>query len=327
MAKNIDEYIRNLYRRYIESILAMYLALFLFALILGYYIANLGFPKTIYFVVVIPILLLIWELARIRKRTGEKLWNILCPTCDEYIPLHHFECPPPCGKEYKDRSIIEGCPECKTRYKKEGHDAFRHAICDNCGNTLDFSDPYDFKAWSVLSKGETWETETLLVKNDTVFSSSGKEMIVGGLLIIILFRLLSFSPDFAMDLGIYFASLGLIFLIIHKFLYGDKKRVPNPTFKRKEEPETLYAFNDSLVWRSVLLAGVVLLFVSFALIYIMIIQMFFLHDTAKANSYTPFDIGWRVAIFVAAIVLIVAHSLGNKEYKKVPYPGSKEGSS
>lgn len=329
-ANSVDEYITNLNRSYLVNIITNFISLLILAICVSYLMVKKGFPLSIYLIIAYPPGYLIWELYRRRKVIGVKIWNILCPKCNEYIPLHHFECPEPCRIEYKNKSIIEGCPKCKTRYKKAGLDAFRYAICDSCNDTLYFSKPYDFKSWSVLAKGETWETKTLLIKNDFFFNALGKRLFVVGLILIVFLKLDPRQPDSAIGLGIYFSVIGLIFIIIHKLLYGDIKRVPNPTFKRKEEPKEIYVPNDSLIWRLILLLGVVLFFAGSALIEIMIVHIFFIPkdlNTGELIIFTPFDIAWRISIFALAIILIVAHSIAVKEYKKVPNPQYKEGES
>lgn len=342
-AKSVDEYIDNLNRKYTNVAFSNFIALFIVSIFISYYLAKYVFPQIIdptveyaspqiaYFIVLFPIGFFIWELYKRTKETGDQIWNILCPECDEYIPLHQFACEPPCEEEYTDRSIIEGCKECSSRYKKEGHDAFRWAECDDCGHKLEFSEPYDFKKWSVLSKGQTWETETLVVKNETAFSASWRGFFIAGLLISgVPLVLPDTTVRASLGIGLYVVSLGVLLLLIHKILYGDMKRIPNPTFKRQKEPEEIYVYDNPIKWRVVLLVGTLGAMLSGLLVYSMVFNLLWPPHNPQADvlvTYTPFEIAWRLILFVLAIIVIVFHSRLYKEYKKVPNPRYKEESS
>lgn len=331
-AKSIDDYIENLHKK--RPLSSVILQVILYSSILGfvsYALVRGGASTATYLIVIAPLGILFWELYTRKRALGEQIWNILCPECDEYIPLHQFECPPPCGKEYTDRSILQGCPECKTRYRKGGPNAFRHAVCDNCGGELDFAAPYEFKTWSVLAKGETWETETILAKHDTFYSMTWKYMIAVGFVLLMAGYGESFPLQndnwLARHGGIYLSFMGIVFLLIHIFLYGETRRSPNPTYKRKEEPEEIYILKYSVILFDFF--APLLFLISAAWIFDMFIKMFILPynpylEEPTRYTFTPFEVALRFIPLAVAIGLLIYRVTSFQEFKKVPNPRYKE---
>jgi len=124
--------------------------------------------------------------------------------------------------------------------------------------------------------------------------------------------------------------MAFFFIVIHESIYGNKKRIPNPTFKRKVEPEELYAPKNNPVSRLLFeFITPVLFLVGTSLLWSMLIKMYFLpYDPYSEEiiryTYSPFDIAWRFIPIVAAIILIIYHNTAYEPYKKVPNPRYKE---
>jgi len=342
-ARSIDMYIRRLYINELSDIgisflivLAIASAWFTFSskLMLPFWFLISEYP--LYMVIIFiffSLAYLIWRLSRIRRNVGQIIWSILCPQCNNFISLHTWECPEPCNKTHIERSILEGCPDCGTRYKTSGADALTYTVCDACGHEVHFSDPYIFKRWSVLSKGDTWDSETIVIKNTSLFSILGTWFVIIGIALLLFaeieniiarpLRPFHYVWDYVLLL-----ALGVVFLLIHAVFYKRKKRIPNTTYKPEKEPEYLSVINVSFARTYVMILGLLLTFIGLAWqLYLLRTKLFYTYGSTTGDviTFTSNEIGIGIAVLIAGLALLSICKIFFLEYVQIKNPNYKEG--
>lgn len=173
-----------------------------------------------------------------KRKIGERIWNVACPECGNYIPLAEWKCL--CDTEYRGRHILEGCPGDGTRYGSGEASEIRSVECSDCGYELDFYEPYSFEKWSVLEKGEESDKEFITIKRETWLYAIGTAFTLGGALTA-LFLIIkdipsSHSPPISPLVMIIVAgiiALGEIFIFLEPRLFYPRRYIKNPKYKEE----------------------------------------------------------------------------------------------
>lgn len=172
-----------------------------------------------------------------KRKIGERIWNIACPDCGNYIPLAEWTCL--CETHYKGRHILEGCPGDGTRYGSGEDSEIRSVEC-GCGYELDFYEPYTFEKWTILEKGEESDKEFIPIKRETWLYATGTAFTLVGAITALYFIIKDLPTSHSTPISLFvmitvtgFIALGEIFIFLEPRVFYPKRYIRNP--KHRDE--------------------------------------------------------------------------------------------
>ncbi len=213
--------------------------------------------KALGFLVVLLILcaVVLFLIKRIPKGyLAENVWKVECPNCYDYIPFDNWysKCQP---DVIVHESIFIGCSNCGTKFGYGERD-LRSLDCEGCNEELWFEDEYDFKNWSVLGKGQTYEELNITKDRPSYLLQIGELFLLPAALGLIFTARLFIqgyahaTPLFTLPVPptgvlnvfwfelLFVGSMGVYFLLYVLYIIiprSPKILIENPTYRRRHE--------------------------------------------------------------------------------------------
>jgi hypothetical protein len=228
---SISEYITGLFIKHFH----IPLIAFIIAVAIGGFL--LGWKNPLLLVLYIPVLAAFFvSFLPPKRKVGERIWEVACPECGNYISLHEWRCL--CKTDYRERHILQGCSIDGTRYGSGEDSEIKSVECATCRHELDLYEPYPFKKWSVLGKGEVSDEEFIQITRETWLYAIGTAFTLGGGLTALFLILKNIPSSNSSGIGLTvmiivagLIVLGELFLLLEPRVFYPRRFIRNPKYK------------------------------------------------------------------------------------------------